>query len=280
MRNTVADCRSRSQGQIDNTELGIQTACSLLCYQLADTGNFESSFLNCFGNHTDIAVTYLLQCIFNNARAADANVDNAFRFGYAMESACHERVIRHSIAEYYQLSTTDRITIGSTLGSSLHNLAHLFYSIHIDTAFGRANAYGRANNVGNRQCFRNRRNQIAVALGVALVHESGKTADKVNADLLTCVVQSLCQRYIIIAVTAFTNHRNRRYGNTLVDDGHAQLNLNILTGFYQMLCLTANLIINFLRCYLDIRMTAITQADAHGDSTHVQLILGNHARSF
>ena len=280
MRNTVADCRSRSQGQIDNTELGIQTACSLLCYQLANAGNLEGSFLNRFGNHTDITVTYLLQCVFNNARSADANVDNAFRLGYAMEGTCHKRVIRHSVAEYYQLSAADCITVSSTLGSSLHNLAHLFYSVHVDTAFGRADAYRGADNVGNCQCFRNGCNQIAVALGVALVHESGKTADEVNADLLACVVQSLCQRYIIIAVAAFANHGNRGYGNTLVDDGHAQLNFDILTGFYQMLCLAANLIINLLRCYLDIRMTAITQADAHGDSTHVQLILGNHARSF
>ena len=280
MRNTVAYCRSRSQGQVDNTELGIQAACSLLCYQLADAGNLESSFLNSFGNHTDIAVTHLLQRIFNNTRSAYANVDNAFRFGYAMEGTCHERVIRHSVAEYYQLSTTDCITVSGTLGSSLYNLAHLFYSVHVDTAFGRTNAYRGADNVGNCQCFRNRSNQIAVALGVALVNESGKAADKVNTDLLACVVQSLCQRYIIVAVTAFANHGNRRYGNTLVDDGHAQLNFDILTGFYQMLCLAANLIINLLRCYLDIRMTAITQADAHGDSTHVQLILGNHARSF
>ena len=280
MRNTVADCRSRSQRQVDNAELGIQAACSLLCYQLADAGNLEGSLFNRFGYHTDIAVTHLLQCVFNNARSAYANVDNAFRFGYAVEGTCHERVIRHSIAEYNKLSTADCIAVSSTLGSSLYNLAHLFYSIHIDTAFGRANAYGRANNVGNCQCFRNRRNQIAVALGIALVHESGKAADEVNANLLACVVQSLCQRYIIVAVAAFANHGNRRYGNTLVDNGHAQLNLDILTGFYQMLCLTANLIINFLRCYLDIRMTAITQADAHGDSTHIQLILGNHARSF
>ena len=280
MRNTVADCRSRSQGQIDNAELGIQATCSLLCYQLANAGNLESSFLNSFGNHTDIAVTHLLQCVFNNARAADANIDNAFRLCYAVEGTCHERVIRHSVAEYHQLSATDCIAVGSTLSSSLHNLAHLFYSVHVDTAFGRTDAYRGANNISNCQCFRNGGNQIAVTLGVALVHESGKTADEVDADLLACVVQSLCQRYIIVAVAAFAHHRNRRYGNTLVDDGHAQLNLDILTGFYQMLCLTANLIINLLRCYLNIRMTAITQADAHGDSTHVQLILGNHARSF
>ena len=197
-----------------------------------------------------------------------------------MEGACHKRIVGYSVAEHNELCAANRITVSSACSRRLDNLAHLLYCVHVDAALRRADADGGADNVRNSQSLRNRSDEIAVALRIALVNQRREAADKVYADLLACLVQRLRQRHIISAVTAFANHRNRRYRDTLVDDRHAHLHLDILAGFYQMLCLLADFVINFLRRNLDIRMTAITQADAHRNRAHIQLIFGNHARSF
>ena len=247
---------------------------------MTNAGNLERSFLNGFCNHTNIAITNRFQSVFNNARSTNAYVDNSFRLGYTMESTSHKGIIRHSVAENYQLRTANGITVCSTGSGKLYNFAHLLNSVHIDTAFSRANAYRRANNVSYSKRFGNGSNQISIAFSVALIHQCRKATNKVYANILRSFVQSLRQGNVVITVAAFPNHRDGSNRNTLVDNGHAQFNFQIFACFYKALCLLANFIINLLRSYLNIRVSTITKADAHGDGTHVQFIFGNHACCF
>ena len=249
-------------------------------YQLTNASDFERSLFDGFCYHTDIAVTHRFQSIFYNARTTYAYIDYSFRFSHTVESTCHKGIIRHGVTEDYQFRTTDSITISSASCSHLHYFAHLFYSVHIDTAFGRTNAYRRANNVSYSQRFGNGSNQISIAFSVAFIYQRRKTTNKVNAYILSSFIKSLCQRNIVIAIAAFANHRNRCNRNAFIDNGHAQFNFQIFASFYKVFCLLANLVINFLRSYLHIGMSAVTQADAHSDGTHIQFVFGNHTCSF
>ena len=280
MSNRVTNSRSRCQRKVNDTKLSVQTTSSFLRYKLTNASDFEGSLFNSFRNHTDIAVTHRFQSILNNARTTYAYIDYSFRFSHTVESTCHKGVVRYGVAEDYQFRTTDSIAVSSTSSSHLHYFTHLFYSVHIDTAFGRTNAYRRTNNVSYSQRFRNRSNQISVAFGVAFIYQCRKTTNEVYAYILRSFIKSLRQRNIVIGVTAFANHGNGGYGNAFVNNGHAQFKFQIFASFYKVFCLLANLIINFLRSYLHIGMSAVTQANAHSDGAHVQFVFGNHACSF
>ena len=75
-----------------------------------------------------------------------------------------------TMPRFAQLRAANSVTIGSSFGGSLDNLAHLAHRIHIDAAFGGAHAHRRAHDVGHGQSLRNGGDQITVALGIALVH--------------------------------------------------------------------------------------------------------------
>ena len=214
------------------------------------------------------------------AGSADPYAYHRFRFRYAVEGAGHKGVIIYRVAEHDQLRAADGVVGRRLFRSFFHHAAHLRHCVHVDAGFRRAYVDRRTNHFRRGQRFRNGCDQIAVAFGVALVHQSAETADKVYAHFVSRPVQRPCQRHIIGSIAAFANHGNRRHGNTLVNDGHAQVRLDIFPGPYQLFRFLCNFVINFIRADFHIRMPAVPQADAHGDGTHVQVVMGDHLRRF
>ena len=65
-------------------------------------------------------------------------------------------------------------------------------------------------------------------------------------------------------------------GDAFVDDGDAELPLNGLAGGHQVLGPAGDLVIDLLTGGLWIGIGAVQQGDAHGNGTHVQMLLVDH----
>ena len=61
---------------------------------------------------------------------------------YAVESACHERVVVRCIAENNEFCASTAVVLFACLRRLLDDLTHKFDSIHVDTGFGRAKVDG------------------------------------------------------------------------------------------------------------------------------------------
>ena len=161
-----------------------------------------------------------------------------------MESAGHKRIIRHCITENNQFCTANSITVCSTFCCHFDYTAHFRNCIHINPAFSRTDTDRGTDNISYCQSFGNRTNKISITFGITFINQGRKTADKINAYCFACLIKRFSQRNIIIAVAAFTNHRNRSYRNTFINDRYTELTFNIFTGPYQVLCFFSNAIIN------------------------------------
>ena len=197
-----------------------------------------------------------------------------------MESAGHKRIIRHCITENNQFCTANSITVCSTFCCHFDYTAHFRNCIHINPAFSRPDTDRGTDNISYCQSFGNRTNKISITFGITFINQGRKTADKINAYCFACLIKRFSQRNIIIAVAAFTNHRNRSYRNTFIDNWDSVLLFNLITCRNQILCNCCNLFIYFLRRYFYIRMTAVAQTDSHSDRTHIQIVLRDHLVSF
>ena len=280
MSNAVANCRCRSQRQINNTKLSIQTTGGFLCNQLADTSNFERSFLDRFCDSANVLSAHCLQRMFYHTGSADTYIYDSFRLCNTMESAGHKRIIRHCITENNQFCTANSITVCSTFCCHFDYTAHFRNCIHINPAFSRTDTDRGTDNISYCQSFGNRTNKISITFGITFINQGRKTADKINAYCFACLIKRFSQRNIIIAVAAFTNHRNRSYRNTFINDWNTKLHFQFLADLNKLFSFPGDLIIYLLRRYFYIRMTAVAQTDSHSDRTHIQVVLRDHLVSF
>ena len=70
--------------------------------------------------------------------------------------------------------------------------------------------------------------QRAVAGRHALVHERGETAQEIDADFCRPRGRALGEHHVVVALGRFRDERDRRHRDTLVDDRHAVLVLDLI----------------------------------------------------
>ena len=249
-------------------------------HQLSYPGNFERRTFDYFRHRADILATDGFQRVFHHAGSADAHADYGFRFCYAMKGAGHKGIIVYRVTEHHQLRAADGVVGRRFFRSFFHHAAHLRHRVHIDAGLGGTDVDRRADHVSCGQRFRNGSDQVPVAFGIAFVHQRAEAADKVYPHFMGCFVQRFGQGHIIIGIAAFAYHGNRCYGNTFIDNRHAQVGFNIFPGLHQLFCFFRNFVIDFIRADFHIRMPAVPEADAHGDGTHIQVVVRDHLRGF
>ncbi len=197
-----------------------------------------------------------------------------------MESTRHERIIAWRIREHDKLCTADGLTIPCELCRTLDDFAHLSYAVHIDASLRRTKIYRGTYEIRRGQRLRNRLDERAVARRIAFLHQRRKSADKIDADFLGCLVKRLCYRHIRVCFAGFCSNSNRRDRNAFMDDWDAILGFDVLTRLDQKLCRTCNFIVDVLAKLLDIRMCTITKGNPHRNSPYIQLVLRNHTVCF
>ena len=273
---TVTHSRRGSQAQIHNAKGGIQTAACLLGHQLTHTGNAERSFLHRLRHHFKGLPLHSLQCSVDNAGTGNTHVNDLLRFTNTVESAGHKGVILHGIAKYHQLGASQSVLGFGKPSRLLNDPAHKSHSIHIDAGLGGTHIYRGTHQIGICQRLGNRADQIFICLRHPLLHQSGVTANKIDAASLGCPVQGKGKRQIVPGIAGAGYQSHRRHGNALIDDGNTKLPLNILAGFYQLFCITGDFVIDLIAGLLRIGVAAAQQRNTHGNGPDIQMLLIDH----
>ena len=99
------------------------------------------------------------------------------------------------ICKYHEFCTADRVFISREIGCFFDYAAHFCQGIHIYSRLGGGYVDRGADQLRFRQCLGNDRDQIAGAVGIALMHQRGKAADEVDTKRLRGAFKGFCKRY-------------------------------------------------------------------------------------
>ena len=105
-------------------------------------------------------------------------------------------------------------------------------------------------------------------------------ADKIDADGAGGPVQGMCKGNGFMAGAGRRNHGNGGYGDSLVNDGNTVFLADSLTGFYQVLRVTADLVVHLPAGGVDIAIRAVQQGDAHGYGADIKVFIVDHIDGF
>ena len=278
----VADSRCGRQREVNDAEGNAQSAGSLACDQLADTGDFKGGFFDSFTEDFKVLAMDFFQGALDNAGAADTDVEDAVGLGDAVEGACHEGVVIGCVAENNKFGAAEGIAVGCALGGSLDDAAHEADSVHINAGLGGADVDAGADDVCLGQGVRDGLDQHAVRRSHSLGYKGGIAAQEVYADLFGGAVQGLGNRNkIIAAVAGAAAHDCRRSdGNTLVDDRYAVFSGDLFAGAHQVAGAGGYLVIYFRPKTSKIRIRTVQEADAHCNGADIQVFPVDHSIGF
>ena len=274
---TVANGGGRCQRQVDDAGGHAQSLGGKVCHQLAHAGDLEGGALDQLCHLVDGGILGQAgQCGAHSAGTGNAHMNLTVRLAGAVECTGHEGVILRCVAEHHQLCGTDALTVGRQLGSLFDGFAHELDGVHVQACLGGADVHRAAHDVGLGQRTGNGLDQAAVTGGEALVHQSTVAAHKVDAHLFAGGIQGLCKVHGVGIRAGTQQHGDGGDTDALVDDGDAILGADVLHGGHKACGLGGDLVIDVLARLLRVRVDAVQQADAHGDSAHIQIVLSEH----
>src|SRR5699024_9924829 len=108
-----------------------------------------------------------------------------------------------------------------------------------------------------------------------LFNQCRVTADKVNAHLLSGLIQSL-SGINRVTVNACNNQRDRGDGDALVDDRNTQLGFDTLTHLNEVLSLSGYSVINSLAGLFHGGASTAQQGNTHGNGADIEAVFLNH----
>ena len=193
-----------------------------------------------------------------------------------MEGAGHEGVILHRVAEHHQLGAAQALLLTGQVSRFLDDASHAGYGVHVDARLGGANVYTGANEIRFRQRSGNGAKQQLVPPRKPLLHQSGKAADEVHAAGLGRPIHGEGKGHKVLRVAGTGHQRHGGDGDALIDDGNAELALDVVPRLHQMLGVAGDLVIDFIAAALGILADAVQQGDAHGDGADIQMLLVDH----
>ena len=209
---------------------------------------------------------------------ADTHIDDGVGLRHTVESTGHERIVVGRIAQHDKFRTTERIALLRSLRSFLYDASHQTYGIHVDARLGRTHIHRTAYTLRHSQSFRNGTYEELIAGSHALRHHGTVSAEEVHTHCLCRLVEGTRNLHIIFGSPAArsAHKRNRCDGNPLVDDRHSELARNVLAGLHKILGKFSNLAVDIVAGLLHACICTIEQTYAHGDGTHVKVLLLNH----
>ena len=122
--------------------------------------------------------------------------------------------------------------------------------------------------------------EVVIPGAKTFVNQRAVAADKIDADGAGGTVQRMRKGNGFVAGTGCGNHGDRGDGHPLVNDGNAIFFADILAGFYEVLCVAADLVVHLLAGGADIAVRAVQQRDAHGDGTDIKIFIVDHVDRF
>ena len=193
-----------------------------------------------------------------------------------MESAGHEGVVLHGVAEHDELAGADALAVGGELGSALDDTGHLEGGVHVDAGPRAAHVHGGADAVGSGERGGDGVHELVVGPGGALVHERREAADEIDAHLLAGAVHGHGHGREVVGGHRGADLRDGGDRDALIHDGDAELALELLGGGYELLGGRGHAVVDLRGQLVHIGVHAATQVDAQRDGADVQVLLGHH----
>ena len=277
-RNGIPLCRGWREGKIDDPERHAQPLGGFARNELPHAGDFERGLFDRFGDHVEGLALAALQRVIDHAGSADADVDDALPFADAVERTRHERVVLHRVGKNDELGAAEAAVCGGQGSGFLDRFAHQRHGVHVDPGLGAANVDARADALGRGERRRDRRDQLFVAFGKALLNKSGKAADKVDAALFRRVVHRDGDRGVVFFLARRRDERDRRDRDAFVDDRDPELFFDVFAHADEVLRRACDLLIDLFGAAVDAFVAAVEQRDAHRDRPHVQMAVLDHIK--
>ena len=272
----VPDGWGGGQGQIHDAEGHAQPGTGLPGHQLAHAGHLEGGLFDELRHHVEGLALHALEGVVDHAGAGHPHVDDPLRLAHAVERPGHEGVVLHRVAEHHQLGAAEAAPVGGALGAGLDGLPHEGHRVHVDARLGGAYVDGRAHHVGDGQRLGYGGDELFVPLGHALVHQGGEATDEVHPHRLGRLVHGGGEGHVVAGAGRPGHQGHGGDGYALVDDGYAELRLNVLAGFYQLFRRGGDLVVDLPAGGVGVRVAAVQQAHAHGDGAHIQVLVVDH----
>ena len=112
------------------------------------------------------------------------------------------------------------------------------------------------------------------------MNEGGKAADKVDIQLFCRLVERFSPFGVIAFIGTFGDHGNRRYGNPLVDNRHAEFRFYVFARAGKFTAVFHQFIVHARAAFFSGRAAAIAQRYSHRDCAHVELVAHKHVDRF
>ena len=119
-------------------------------------------------------------------------------------------------------------SVGGELGGAPDGVRHVEHGVHVDAGARGGDVDRRADALGRRERLGDRRDEPAVAVAGALVHERREAADEVDAHLVRGPVERERERRDVLGVGGGRELGDRGDRDALVDDRDAVLALDLL----------------------------------------------------
>ena len=255
----VADGGRRRERQVHDAERHAQPRGRLLRHELAHARDAEGRLFHRLGHDVERLAMHALQRVLHHARPGHADVHLALRLAHAVKRPGHEGVVLHGVGKDHELGAGHAALIGRKRGGALDGAAHLGHGVHVDARARRADVHARAHQLRLRQRLRDGGDEHAVRFRHALVHERGKAAEEVDADLVRGAVERFGIRHIGLRARARSDEGDGRDGHALIDDGDAELGLDIFARAHEIARKAADLVVYLRAAALDVRVRAVEQ---------------------
>ena len=262
------------QGKIHNAERHIQPPGRFQRHELAHAGDVEGRALDRFRHFVKGPPPHAFQRNLDHAGAADAHVDGAIALADAMEGPRHKRIVLHRIAEHHQFRAAQAAFVCRPRGGLFDDVAHHAHRVHVNARARGTHVDGGTQVFGCAERLGNGFNQPPVGRGDALMHQRGIAADEIHASFPRGLVQRL--RDFGRMADRAGNQRDRRHGDALVHDRHAEFRFNGAAHLHQVFRLAGDAVVHAHAQRALVVAHTGQQGNAHGDGAHVQLLVIDH----
>lgn len=278
----ITDGWRGSQGQVDDAKGYAKSLACFVCYQLTGTGDLEGDLLHFFAEGSKVLAMDLPQCLFDDTRSADSDIEHTIALTDAMEGSGHERIVVRGVAEDDKFCTAYGVFFLCQIGQFLDDLSGQPNGIHVDAGFAAGYVDACTDSLGLAQGKGDAFYQQLFFWRHHLVDDGREASDEVDTDVLADLVQGLGKKKVIFLRLAAgcTDKGYRSDADALVDDWDTKFGRYLFAGLHQVFGLFMNLVIDVLADLVYVAVDAIQKRDAHGDGSHIELLFLDHPVGF
>ena len=287
LADTVADRGRGRERKVDDSKLRFKPFGDFATDQFADARYAETRRLDFFRK---IRQRELFARLFgvgdtaferalHDARPGNADVDRRFRLSDAHVRARHERVVVGNIRENDEFRGGEPVVRRVHVGDIENRMSERMERVHIDPRFARRGVDRRANAIRRIEDLGQRLDNDARAVRNALVHQRGKTADKIDAATLPRLVERLRQLKRAVLVVPGKKNRRRRNRETLVRDRNPVFTTDFVANVDEPARARYDLMIDLFAHLIDVCRSAVVQIEGHRHRANVQMFGVQHADS-